>query len=166
MIKSSCNFRVGQGFDVHKFSSGRDLTLGGEKIDFHMGLAGHSDADALIHSIIDSLLGASNLGDIGSNFPDDNDDFKNIYSIKLLNFVNEKLTKAGIVIINIDSTIICEKPKILPYVVRMKRNISAALENLDIDRISIKGKTSEGLGYAGRGEGIYVHTVSLIEINK
>lgn len=156
--------RVGNGYDVHRFVSGRDLILGGQKIDHDLGLDGHSDADVLVHSIMDSLLGASGLGDIGKHFPDNDLSYKDISSIKLLEKVYRFLTEKQIQIINIDSTVICEKPKILPYVSYMKANISSALGGLDPDSIGIKGTTSEGLGFTGRGEGIAVYSVSLLII--
>ena len=160
------NLRIGHGFDVHPFKANRDLVLGGEHINYKSGLDGHSDADVLIHSIIDSLLSASNLGNIGSNFPDNEDKYKNISSIDLLKEVCKKLGNKNIKIINIDSTVICQEPKISPYIEDMKRNISTALDDLEIDRIGVKGKTTERLGFTGRGEGITVHTVALIELSE
>lgn len=158
------NLRIGNGFDVHPFKEGRDLILGGVKIDYKTGLHGHSDADALIHAIIDSLLSPASLGNIGSFFPDTDMRFKDISSLKLLQEVSKKIIQNEIKIVNIDSIIICQHPQISPYVNRMKKNISSALNNLDLNRIGIKGKTTENLGFTGRGEGIAVYSVSLIQV--
>lgn len=156
--------RIGIGYDVHAFAEGRDLILGGVKIDYKYGLMGHSDADVLIHAIIDSLLGASNLGDIGKLFPDTDKKYKGISSIELLKKVSSLLLSKNIEIINIDSVVICEKPKIKDYTDKMKSEISIALNNLDVNRIGIKGTTTEKLGFTGRGEGIAAQAVSLIII--
>jgi 2-C-methyl-D-erythritol 2,4-cyclodiphosphate synthase len=158
------NIRIGIGYDVHAFSKGRSLILGGVKIDHEYGLLGHSDADVLVHAVIDAILGAANLGDIGKLFPDTEDKFKGISSIELLKQVNALLLKKNIVIINIDSVVICESPKIKDFADKMKSNISSALNGLPVDRISIKGKTTEKLGFTGRSEGIAAHAVSLIII--
>lgn len=157
------NLRVGNGYDVHPFVLGRDLILGGKKIDYKFGLQGHSDADVLVHSIIDSLLGAAAMPDIGMLFPDTDKRYRDISSIVLLREVSEKLTSRRISIINVDSVIICQEPKIAPHVEEMKKNIQGAL-HLDISRIGIKGKTTEGLGFTGRGEGIAAYTVCLLEV--
>ncbi len=157
------NIRVGHGYDVHPFAPERKLVLGGVDINYRFGLSGHSDADVLTHSVIDSLLSASNSGNIGLLFPDSNSMYKDIRSIELLQEVNNILIKKNILIINIDSTIICEEPRISPYVNDIKHSISSALNGLDLSRINIKGKTTEKLGFTGRGEGIEVHTVSLIK---
>ena len=159
------NIRVGIGYDVHPFAEKRMLVLGGERIDYNKGLLGHSDADVLVHAIIDSLLGAANLGDIGRLFPDSNEEYRNINSIELLRRVNILLLKNRIEIINIDSVLVCEKPKIQSYVDRMKENISRALYDLPPDSIGIKGKTSERLGFVGRSEGIAAHAVSLVYLS-
>jgi 2-C-methyl-D-erythritol 2,4-cyclodiphosphate synthase len=158
------NIRVGIGYDVHAFAKGRSLILGGVKIDYELGLMGHSDADVLVHAIIDSLLGAANLGDIGKLFPDTDQKYKGISSIELLKHVNTLLQKSNIKIINIDSVVICEKPKIKDFADKMKINISIALGGLSADRIGIKGTTTEKLGFTGRGEGIAAQAVSLIEL--
>lgn len=156
-------FRIGNGFDTHAFEEGRDLIIGGVKIPYPYGLAGHSDADVLIHAIIDSFLSPANLGDIGKLFPDSDPSLKNISSIFLLERAYEKLKISGYSIVNIDSVIICEKPKIASYTEQMKENISNALQReIPIDCIGIKGKTTEKLGFTGRGEGIAVYTVSLL----
>ena len=160
------NHRIGNGFDVHALVKGRDLILGGVKIDYHLGLEGHSDGDVLIHSIIDSLLGPTDIGDIGQLFPDTNPLYKNANSINLLEDVFKRITALGFSVINIDSVIICEQPKIYPYISEMKKNISNATGGiLHPKLIGIKGKTSEGLGFIGRGEGIAVYTVSLLYDN-
>jgi len=159
------NIRIGSGFDVHKFVEGRDLMLGGVKIDYHLGLAGHSDADVLVHAIMDALLGASNLGDIGKLFPDSDSSYKNINSLLLLEKVYARLNEKNISIINIDSIVICEAPKILPYINSMKKNISKTLQLSSTDRISIKGTTTEHLGFTGRKEGIAVISNCLIALN-
>lgn len=152
-------YRIGEGYDVHKLVAGRDLILGGVKVPFEKGLLGHSDADVLTHAIMDSLLGAVALGDIGKHFPDNDDKYKNANSIVLLkevkNIINAKIC-------NIDSTIICEKPKLKDYIDEMRKNISLAL-SLDIDRVSIKATTEEGLGFTGLGEGIAAKAISLVE---
>lgn len=155
--------RIGNGFDVHAFEQGRDLIIGGVKIPHTSGLAGHSDADVLTHAIIDSLLSPANLGDIGKLFPDTDPAYKNISSILLLEKVYEKISQAGFKIINIDSVIICERPKISPYTELIKENLSNAMKKeVSPEAIGIKGKTTEKLGFTGRGEGIAVYTVSLI----
>lgn len=154
--------RIGIGYDVHPFSENRDLIIGGERIDFKYGLLGHSDADVLVHAIIDSLLGASNLGDIGRLFPDTSDEFADISSIELLKRVNKLILSRNIEIINIDTILLCEEPKIAPYVDKMKANLSFAMKDLSISRIGIKGKTTEKLGFTGKGEGIAAYAISLI----
>lgn len=155
------NLRVGTGFDVHAFAAGRELILGGKKIEHEVGLLGHSDADVLVHAIIDALLGAAALGDIGSLFPDNDSAYKNVSSIFLLREVNNILINNKIKIINIDSTIICESPKISPHVSDMKTNISRAL-NIESARIGIKGTTTERLGFTGRQEGIAAQAAVLL----
>jgi 2-C-methyl-D-erythritol 2,4-cyclodiphosphate synthase len=158
------NIRIGIGYDVHAFARDRDLVLGGLRIEHEFGLMGHSDADVLVHAIIDALLGAAALGDIGQHFPDTDPKYKGISSIELLNQVNALLLKKNISIINIDSVIICEKPKIKDYAEKMKLKISAALNGLSVEKIGIKGKTTEKLGFTGRGEGIAAHAVCLLSI--
>lgn len=159
------SLRVGNGFDVHAFCDGRPLILGGIKIDYHKGLAGHSDADVLIHSIIDSLLGAAGIGDIGRLFPDSDSKFKDISSLILLREVFNILKKRSIRIINTDSVVVCEKPKISPYISEMQKILSHTLDGDVLPQaIGIKGTTSERLGFTGREEGIAVYTVSLIEL--
>lgn len=156
-------FRVGNGFDVHRFAAGRDLILGGIKIDHPLGLDGHSDADVLLHSIIDSFLGPSGLGDIGRLFPDTDEAYRNISSISLLEQVYAMIREKGFRVVNTDSIVICEKPKIAPYVETIRQSICMAMNNeVPPDAISVKGKTTEKLGFTGRGEGIAVYTVSML----
>jgi 2-C-methyl-D-erythritol 2,4-cyclodiphosphate synthase len=153
-------FRIGQGFDVHRFEDGRELFLGGVKID-HLGLAGHSDADVLIHAVIDALLGASALGDIGGFFPDSDPKYKNIRSTVLLEEVVKKINENGWIIENIDATVICETPKISHYREEI-RNKLANIAGIEIERIMVKGKTTEKLGFTGRGEGIAAMATALL----
>ncbi len=155
------NLRIGNGFDVHAFCTGRKCVIGGVDIPHHHGLAGHSDADVLLHSIIDSLLGASGLGDIGKLFPDNDNSFKNINSMILLARAAEFLFSEKWKIINIDNVIVCQEPKISLYSNEMKKNISEVLK-ISPDCISIKGKTTENLGFTGRKEGIAAFSVSLL----
>lgn len=157
------NYRIGNGFDVHALVSGRELVLGGVKISYPLGLQGHSDADVLVHSIIDSFLSPANLGDIGQLFPDTDPLYKDISSLKLLRYVYDKLVSKGFSVINTDSVVICDNPKIASYIPEMKRNISEAMGGTLLpDSIGIKGKTTEKLGFTGRGEGIAVYSVSLL----
>ena len=164
-------YRIGEGYDVHKLVEGRDLILGGVKITFEEGLLGYSDADVLLHAIMDALLGAMALGDIGKHFPDTDQKYKGVSSIELLKEVKriikdncEKKGKA-FEICNIDATIICQLPKLRPYIDNMRENIAASLE-IDIDRVSVKATTEEGLGFTGRGEGIAAKAISLVEVDK
>lgn len=154
--------RIGHGYDVHKLVSDRKLILGGVEIPGSFGLLGHSDADVLLHAIMDSLLGAACLGDIGVHFPDSDEKYKGISSIKLLKTVCEMLRKNNYQIQNIDSTIIAQKPKLSPYILDMRKNISNACE-IDIGKINVKATTEEGLGFTGNLEGISVHAVCIIE---
>lgn len=154
--------RVGQGFDVHKFVSGKPLIIGGVTIDYNYGLEGHSDADVLIHAIMDALLGAAGLGNIGQHFPDNDAKFKDINSRKLLRSVVEKLKSNNYIIENIDATIICETPKMQPYISQMIANIANdCMSNLD--RVNIKATTTEKLGFIGRSEGIAAQAICLIQ---
>jgi len=153
--------RIGLGYDVHKLVPNRALIIGGVKIPHTLGLLGHSDADVLIHAIMDSLLGAAALGDIGKHFPDTDDEFKGISSIKLLNEVRELLSKNNYKIENIDSTIIAQRPKMSPYITSMRENISEALR-ISIDQINVKATTEEGLGFTGIEEGISSQSICLI----
>ena len=145
--------RVGMGYDVHKLTEGRDLILGGVKIPWELGLLGHSDADVVVHAIMDALLGAAALRDIGRHFPDTDPQYKGISSILLLQKVGALLKEKGYQIVNIDATIIAQKPKLLPHIDQMIKNVADALE-LSEDQVNIKATTEEGLGFTGSGEGI------------
>ena len=153
--------RTGIGYDVHKLVIGRKLILGGVTIPYEKGLLGHSDADVLIHAIADSLLGAAALGDIGIHFPDTSDEYKGINSMIILKKVNDMLTDNGYEISNIDSIIVAQKPKCMPYIMQMRENISNCL-GLNISQINIKATTTEALGFEGRGEGISAYSSALI----
>lgn len=153
--------RIGMGYDVHKLVEDRDLILGGVKIPYSLGLLGHSDADVLLHAIMDSLLGAAALGDIGKHFPDSDDRYKGISSIELLKYVGSLLKENNWLIENIDSTIIAQKPKMAPHIENMRKNISEAL-NIDIDQINVKATTEEGLGFTGEGKGISSQSICLL----
>jgi 2-C-methyl-D-erythritol 2,4-cyclodiphosphate synthase len=155
--------RVGFGFDVHKFQKGRDLVLGGVKIDHPKGLAGHSDADVLVHAIMDAMLGAAGLGDIGKHFPDTDPKYKGISSIELLKQVDHLVRAKGFRIYNFDATLVAETPKIAPHIETMKDIISSAIA-ISPEKINIKGTTTEGLGFTGRGEGIAAAAVVLLEV--
>lgn len=154
--------RVGLGYDVHRLVENRKLILGGVEIPYDKGLLGHSDADVLLHAIMDSLLGACALGDIGKHFPDTDNSFKGISSIELLKKTGELVLESGYSINNIDATIIAQKPKVSPYIERMRENISCAL-NIDIDRINIKATTEEGLGFTGSLLGISSQSIASVE---
>ena len=153
--------RVGMGYDVHRLVPERDLIIGGVKIPYEKGLLGHSDADVLLHAIMDALLGAAALGDIGKHFPDNDPAYKGADSLMLLGRVGEILSAEGYVIENIDSTIIAQKPKMAPHIEQMRRNIADTL-GLDISRVNVKATTEEGLGFTGTGEGISAQAVALI----
>ena len=153
--------RVGMGYDVHRLVPERDLIIGGVKIPYEKGLLGHSDADVLLHAIMDALLGAAALGDIGKHFPDNDPAYKEADSLMLLGRVGEILSEEGYVIENIDSTIIAQKPKMAPHIEQMRRNIADTL-GLDISRVNVKATTEEGLGFTGTGEGISAQAVALI----
>ena len=153
--------RIGMGYDVHKLVENRDLILGGVKIPYDLGLLGHSDADVLLHAIMDALLGASALGDIGKHFPDTDENYKGISSIELLKHVGNLLAKHNYKIGNIDSTIIAQQPKMAPHIPTMRKNIADSL-NIDIDQINIKATTEEGLGFTGEGLGISSQAICLL----
>lgn len=153
--------RVGMGYDVHRLVPERDLIIGGVKITYEKGLLGHSDADVLLHAIMDALLGAAALGDIGKHFPDNDPEYKGADSLMLLGRVGEILSEEGYVIENIDSTIIAQKPKMAPHIEQMRKNIADTL-GLDISRVNVKATTEEGLGFTGTGEGISAQAVALI----
>lgn len=156
--------KIGIGYDVHKLVKGRNLIIGGVNIPFEKGLLGHSDADVLSHAINDALLGAACLGDIGKLFPDSDERFKDISSLKLVKIVGEKLSQDGYKILNIDSVICAERPKLAPYIDSMRGNIAKTL-GLHIGQVSIKATTTEGLGFVGKGEGIAAQAVCLIREN-
>ncbi|MGI6112881.1 MAG: 2-C-methyl-D-erythritol 2,4-cyclodiphosphate synthase [Mahellales bacterium] len=153
--------RIGIGYDVHVMAEGRRLVLGGVDIPFERGLLGHSDADVLVHSIMDALLGAAALGDIGQHFPDNDPRYKDISSLKLLKLVKERLKAKGFEVGNIDASIVLERPKIFTYIMKMRENISSAL-GMDISRVSIKATTTEGLGFTGKGKGAECYSVVLL----
>ena len=153
--------RIGMGYDVHRLVENRELIIGGVNIPFELGLLGHSDADVLLHAIMDSLLGAAALGDIGKHFPDTDPKFKGISSIKLLEEVALLIDNNGYKIGNIDATIIAQKPKMLPHIMTMRENISKAL-NISINQINIKATTDEGLGFTGDLQGISSQAISLL----
>ncbi len=153
--------RVGIGYDVHAFAKDRDLIMGGEKIEYELGLLGHSDADVLLHAIMDALLGAAALGDIGKHFPDTDEKYKGISSIELLKAVGKLLKENGYFIENIDSIIVAQAPKMAPHIDQMRANIAKALE-LDLNKISVKATTEEHLGFTGRKEGIAAHAICML----
>jgi 2-C-methyl-D-erythritol 2,4-cyclodiphosphate synthase len=153
--------RIGTGYDVHRLVTGRKLMIGGVDIPFEKGLSGHSDADVLLHAICDALLGAAGLGDIGRHFPDTAPIYKDISSLMLLEEVRRLLAEAGFRVNNVDATIVAEKPRMAPYIPAMITNISEAIK-MDRSTINVKATTTEGLGFAGRGEGIAAYAVALI----
>ena len=154
--------RVGMGYDVHRLVEGRDLILGGVQIHYEKGLLGHSDADVLLHAIMDALLGAAALGDIGKHFPDSDEAYKGISSIRLLEKVGELLEEHFYFIGNIDATVIAQRPKLAPYREEMRENVAKAL-GISVDQVSIKATTEEGLGFTGTGEGISAQAIALLE---
>ena len=154
--------RIGTGYDVHKLVEGRKLILGGVEIPYEKGLLGHSDADVLLHAIMDALLGAAALGDIGQHFPDTDLEYEGADSLKLLAEVGKILRDAGYQIGNIDATVIAQRPKLMPYLPEMRQNVAGAL-GIDVSQVSIKATTEEHLGFTGRGEGISTQAVALIE---
>ena len=154
--------RIGHGYDVHKLVEGRDLILGGVKIDYEKGLLGHSDADVLLHAVSDALLGAAGLGDIGRHFPDTDPKYKGADSLELLREVYRKISEKGFRVGNIDVTMIAQKPKLKDYIPQMQANIAAAV-NVTADRVNVKATTEEKLGFTGSGEGMACHAVCLLE---
>jgi len=154
--------RVGIGYDVHPLTSGRKLTLGGIEIPFDKGLSGHSDADVLTHAIIDALLGAAGLNDIGSHFPSEDESYKDISSLVLLGKANELVMKKGFKIGNIDVTVVAQQPKLAPFIDDIRVRLSQAL-GIEKERLMVKATTTEGLGFAGRGEGIAAYAVVLLD---
>ena len=158
----SAGFRIGEGWDVHALVPGRKLVLGGVEIPFDRGLLGHSDADALLHAITDALLGAAGLGDIGRHFPDTDERYRGADSRVLLREAARKVREAGFAVVNVDSTIIAQAPKMAPHIPAMQANIAADL-GLEARAVNIKAKTTEHLGFTGRGEGIAAEAIALIE---
>lgn len=154
--------RIGHGYDVHKLVPERKLILGGVEIPHTLGLLGHSDADVLLHAVMDAMLGAMALGDIGKHFPDTDDAYKGISSMHLLTLVNKLLSEKGARLVNLDATLILQKPKIAPYIDAMRENIAFAL-GVDKSRVSVKATTEEHLGFTGREEGVSAHAVVLVE---
>lgn len=154
--------RIGHGYDVHRLVTGRDLILGGVKIPYALGLEGHSDADVLLHAVMDALLGAAALRDIGYHFPDTDPTYKGADSMKLLEAVGQKLTAAGYRVGNIDVTMIAQKPKLKDYIPQMTQNIARTLE-IPAERVNVKATTEEHLGFTGSGEGMCCHAVCLLE---
>ena len=154
--------RIGHGYDVHRLTKGRSLIIGGVKIPFELGLDGHSDADVLTHALMDALLGAAALGDIGKLFPDNDDAYLGANSIELLRFVGKKLLENGYTLSNVDCTVIAQRPKLAPYIDTMRQRLSDALR-VDVDCISVKATTEEKLGFTGECLGIAAHAVVLID---
>lgn len=153
--------RIGHGYDVHKLVTGRKLVLGGVEVSYEKGLLGHSDADVLTHAVIDALLGAAALGDIGKAFPDNDPAYQDISSLFLLDGVMEMLTEAGFSVWNVDATIIAQRPKLAAYIPDMRTALAAHL-GIPEDRVNVKATTEEGLGFTGAGEGIAAHAVCLL----
>jgi 2-C-methyl-D-erythritol 2,4-cyclodiphosphate synthase len=154
--------RAGIGYDVHKLVTGRRLILGGVEIPFAKGLSGHSDADVLTHAIMDALLGAAGLRDIGSQFPPDDPKYKDISSLLLLDEVNKLVWDKGFIVVNIDAVIVAQQPKISPFIDDMRRLISRRL-GINLEQLMVKATTTDGLGFAGRGEGMAAYAVALVE---
>ena len=154
--------RIGHGYDVHRLVEGRKLILGGVEIPWEKGLLGHSDADVLLHALMDAILGAAALGDIGQHFPDSDERYAGADSLRLLAEVARLLNEAGYRLVNADCTILAQRPKLMPHLPQMRANIARALE-ADVDAISVKATTEEGLGFTGDGSGIAAHAVVLIE---
>lgn len=153
--------RVGIGYDVHPLVEGRRLVLGGVEIPFDKGLDGHSDGDVVVHAIIDALLGAAALGDIGTHFPSSEPEYKDIYSLTLLGRIAQKLEGQGYEVCNVDATIVAEQPRLSPFVVQMRELISRSL-GVSVDQVGVKATTSKGLGFVGQGQAIAVHAVALV----
>ena len=155
------NFRIGHGYDVHRLVEGRDLILGGVNIPWKKGLLGHSDADVLAHAIMDAILGAAAMGDIGMLFPDNDPTFKGADSLLLLREVMRRVRGEGWEVVNIDATVLAQAPKLSPHKMQMRENLAAAA-GLDVSQISVKATTEEGLGWTGSGEGMAVHALALL----
>ena len=154
--------RIGMGYDVHRLVEDRDLIIGGEKIEYEYGLLGHSDADVLLHAIMDALLGAAALGDIGTHFPDTDERYSGISSVRLLAYVDQLLEENGYSVGNIDATIIAQRPKMAPHIPKIRENIANTL-GLELNQVNIKATTEEGLGFTGSGEGISAQAVCILE---
>lgn len=154
--------RIGMGYDVHRLVEERELIIGGEKIEYEYGLLGHSDADVLLHAVMDALLGAAALGDIGTHFPDSDERYRGISSLRLLAYVDQLLEENGYSVGNIDATIIAQKPKMAPHIPKMRENIASTL-GLELNRVNVKATTEEGLGFTGSGEGISAQAVCILE---
>ena len=154
--------RIGHGYDVHRLVEERRLILGGVEIPFKKGLLGHSDADVLVHAVMDALLGAAALGDIGQHFPDSDPAYAGADSIKLLGIVKEKLAAAGWLTENIDATVIAQRPKLASYIPQMRENLARRM-GVELEQVNVKATTEEGLGFTGSGEGIAAHAVVLLE---
>lgn len=157
------SFRIGHGYDVHRLVEGRRLVLGGVDIPFSLGLDGHSDADVLVHAVMDAIIGALGLGDIGRHFPDTSAEYKDISSIVLLGRVKELLDERGATVENIDATLILQRPKVAPYIEEMVSNIAATL-GISKEAVNVKATTEEHLGFTGRGEGVSAHAVTVISL--
>lgn len=154
--------RIGMGYDVHRLVEDRDLIIGGEKIEYEYGLLGHSDADVLLHAIMDALLGAAALGDIGTHFPDTDERYRGISSVRLLAYVDQLLEENGYSVGNIDATIIAQRPKMAPYIPKIRENVANTL-GLELNQVNIKATTEEGLGFTGSGDGISAQAVCILE---
>lgn len=154
--------RIGHGYDVHRLVEGRNLILGGVKIEYELGLLGHSDADVLLHAVSDALLGAAGLGDIGKHFPDTDPQYKGADSLELLRIVGKKIQDAGYRVSNIDVTMIAQKPKLRPHIPAMEDNIARAVE-IEVSRVNVKATTEEHLGFTGTMEGMACHAVCLLD---
>ena len=156
------NLRIGHGYDVHRLMAGRRLILGGVDIPWEKGLEGHSDADVLIHAVMDALLGAAGLEDIGSLFPDSSEEFRDISSLVLLKRVAGELAKRSITVVNVDATVLAQAPKLAPYRAQMRANIAGAL-GIETEQVGVKATTEEHLGFTGDGSGMAAHAVALVE---
>ena len=154
-------FRIGHGYDVHRLTEGRKLILGGVEIPFEKGLLGHSDADVLTHAVMDAVLGAAALGDIGKHFPDSDEAYRGADSLALARKTAELLREAGYTVANLDATVLCQRPKLAPHISAMRENIARAY-GIPVEAVSVKATTEEGLGFTGSGEGIAAHAVALI----
>ena len=153
--------RVGLGFDIHPFMEGRRFVLGGVEIPYEKGLYGHSDADALVHAVCDAILGAVGAGDMGRHFPDEDPRYRDVSSLFFLSKVREVVEREGWKVLNIDTTIVCERPKLLPYIEGMVKNIASTL-GIEAERVNVKATRGEGLGFVGRGEGVAVYAIASV----